>query len=296
MRFLTLEGGQLGALSGERVVDLAAAAGALGMALPAATLVELVERGDSGAEAAWALCLRALERGIATRPVSAVRPRAPIPCPRRNIICIGKNYREHVKEVAATAIGGTGIPEQPIFFTKATTAVIGPGDPIPSHAEVTDKLDYEAELAIVIGSEARDISPERAMDHVFGYTAINDVSARDLQAAHVQWFRGKSLDGSAPMGPAIVHRSAMPALEQIRICCWVNGELRQDGHLGQLIFDIPSILVTLSSGMTLLPGDIIATGTPKGVGAGFKPPRFLVPGDEVAIEVTGAGRLVNRVA
>ena len=134
------------------------------------------------------------------------------------------------------------------------------------------------------------------MEHVFGYTAFNDVTARDLQTAHVQWFLGKSLDGAAPTGPVVVHRSAMPSPELIRVRCWVNGELRQDGHLGQLIFDVPTLIETLSRGMTLLPGDMIATGTPKGVGAGFEPPRFLAAGDEIAIEVSEAGRLVNRVA
>ncbi|MCG6964758.1 MAG: fumarylacetoacetate hydrolase family protein [Acidobacteria bacterium] len=296
MRFLTLEDGQLGVLIGERVVDLPAAAEALGAVPSVLTFGELVKSGDDQAEEAWELGLRASDAGIATRLFEEVHARAPIPRPGRNIMCVGKNYREHAKEIAATAIGGSGVPERPIFFTKATTAVIGCGDPIPSHSELTSKLDYEAEVAIVIGREARNLSPETAMDHVFGYTAINDVTARDLQAAHVQWFLGKSLDGAAPMGPTVVHRSAMPEPERIRVRCWVNGDLRQDGNLGQLIFDIPTLLVTLSRGMTLLPGDIIATGTPKGVGAGFEPPRFLVPGDEVAIEVTGAGRLVNRVS
>ena len=296
MRFLTLEDGQLGVLIEERVVDLSAAAEALGAPRPVLTLAELVRNGDEMAMAAWELGLRASDAGIATRPVEAVHPRAPIPQPLRNIMCVGKNYREHAEEIAATAIGGSGVPERPIFFTKATTAVIGSGDPIPNHSELTCKLDYEAEVAIVIGREARNLTRESAMDHVFGYTAINDVTARDLQAAHVQWFLGKSLDGAAPMGPTLVHRSAMPEPEKIRVRCWVNGDLRQDGHLGQLIFDVSTLLVTLSRGMTLLPGDIIATGTPKGVGAGFEPPRFLVPGDEVAIEVTGVGRLVNRVS
>lgn len=296
MKFLTLEDGRLGALVGEQVVDLPAAAEILEVARPARTLAELVAEGDPAAAGAWELAVRASEARVATRPLAAARPRAPIPQPRRNIICVGKNYREHAREIAATAIGGSGLPERPIFFTKATTAVIGSGDPLPSHAELTGKLDYEAEVAIVIGRRARDLSREAAMEHVFGYTAINDVTARDLQTAHVQWFLGKSLDGAAPMGPVVVHRSAMPAPEMIRVRCWVNGDLRQDGNLGQLIFDIPALLATLSRGMTLLPGDIIATGTPKGVGAGLDPPRFLTPGDEVAIEVTGVGRLVNRVS
>lgn len=295
MRFLTLEDGQLGVLIAEQVVDLPAAAQKLGAAAPAGTLAELVEIGDGATAVAWKLGLRAADAGVATRPFAAVHPRAPFPRPRRNVICVGKNYREHAKEISATAIGGSGVPERPIFFTKATTAVIGPGDPIPSHSELTSKLDYEAEIAVVVGRPARNVARENAMEHVFGYTAFNDVTARDLQAAHVQWFLGKSLDGAAPMGPVVVHRSAMPSPELIRVRCWVNGELRQDGHLGQLIFDVPTLIETLSRGMTLLPGDMIATGTPKGVGAGFEPPRFLAPGDEIAIEVSDAGRLVNRV-
>ncbi len=295
MKFLTLEEGQLGAMVSGMVADLGAAAAQLGRDRVPPTLLELIEAGDDAARRAWQLAQVAVEEGAAVRPLREVRPEAPIPRPRRNIVCIGKNYREHATEVAATALGGDGLPVRPIFFTKATTAVTGPGDPIPSHRELTSRLDYEAEAAIIIGKAGRDIPREAAMDHVFGYTAINDVSARDLQAGHVQWFFGKSLDGFAPMGPVVAHRSVMPPPGKIEIRCTVNGELRQRGNLGQLIFDIPTIIATLSAGMTLLPGDIIATGTPKGVGAGFDPPRFLLPGDTVTIEVTGIGTLQNTV-
>jgi len=253
-----------------------------------------VEAGDAAAAQVWARALREAERGRVEGRVGEVPLAAPIPRPRRNIICVGKNYRAHVNEVKATAIGA--LPEHPIFFTKATTAVIGPADPVPAHRTVTEKLDYEGEVALIVGCGGRDIEPESAWGHVFGYTVIDDLSARDLQARHRQWFLGKSLDGTAPMGSAVVHRSAMPPLEEIRVKTWVNGELRQEGNLGQLIFDVPTLLATLSRVMTLLPGDIIATGTPAGVGAGFDPPRFLQPGDLVEVEVTGAGRLSNRVA
>jgi len=276
-------------------VDLRVAAVALGSGGVSGTLAELVEAGDEGAGEAWSLAGDAVARGLAARPYTDCRPLAPFPAPRRNVICVGKNYRAHVDEVAATALQGGGAPERPIFFTKATTTVIGPGEPIPSHAGLTSKLDYEAEAAIVIGRGGRDIAPEEAWKHVFGYTAINDISARDLQAAHVQWFLGKSLDGSAPMGPLVVHRTAMPPPDELWVRSWVNGELRQAGNLGQLIFDVPTLIATLSAAMTLLPGDIIATGTPAGVGAGFDPPRFLEPGEEVVVEVTGVGRLANRV-
>jgi 2-keto-4-pentenoate hydratase/2-oxohepta-3-ene-1,7-dioic acid hydratase in catechol pathway len=187
-------------------------------------------------------------------------------------------------------------PEKPIFFTKATTAVIAPGAPIPAYPALTRKLDYEAEVALVIGRGGRDIPAAQAWQHVFGYTALNDVSARDLQKDHHQWFRAKSLDGFAPMGPVLVHRSAMPAAQALSVRCFVNGEQRQCATFDQLIFDIPTIISVLSAGMTLLPGDIIATGTPGGVGMGFTPPRYLQPGDEVVVDITGVGELCNPVS
>lgn len=297
MQFLTLEQGQLGALVGEAVVDLPAASNALGGAFKPSSLAALIELGDDAAGyGAWALAQRALKEGLATRLFSDVKPLAPIPRPKRNIFCLGKNYRDHAKEMVGKVDRGGEIPDKPIFFTKATTTVIGPGVPIPSHPTLTSQLDYEAELAVIIGREGRDIPSDEAMDYVFGYTAFNDVTARDLQNAHGQWFRGKSLDGFAPMGPVVVHRSAMPAPKDIAVRCWVNEEQRQRGTLAELIFDISTILSSLSAGFTLLAGDIIATGTPAGVGMGFSPPRYLQKGDEVVVEVTGAGRLVNRVA
>jgi len=296
MKFLTLEHGQLAVLVGETVVDLVEAGREMGAALNARSLSQLVENGDEEAHTAWALGKRAVAEGFTTRKFGEVKPLAPLPRPKRNVFCLGKNYREHAEEIARRVDTGDEIPKKPIIFTKATTSVIGPGATIPSHSELTSKLDYEAELAIIIGKQGRDIAQDRALDYVFGYTALNDVSARDLQAEHLQWFRGKSLDGFAPMGPVVVHRFVMPPPEEIEVSCWVNGEQRQKATLSQLIFDIPTIISVLSAGATLLPGDIIATGTPGGVGMGFRPSRYLHPGDEVIIEVTGAGRLVNRVA
>jgi 2-keto-4-pentenoate hydratase/2-oxohepta-3-ene-1,7-dioic acid hydratase in catechol pathway len=295
MRFLTLEHDQLGALIDGTVIDLPAAAAVLSADNPAATLAALVEAGDGAVGQVWALAQRALAEGVAVRPFEVVAPRAPLPVPRRNIFCLGKNYIDHAREMASKMQVSGEAPQVPIFFTKATTAVIAPGVPIPAYPELTRKLDYEAELALIIGTGGRDIAPQRAWEHVFGYTAINDVSARDLQKNHVQWFRAKSLDGFAPMGPVVVHRSAMPALTDIRVQSYVNGELRQNATFDQLIFDVPAILSVLSSGMTLLPGDIIATGTPAGVGMGFSPPKYLHPGDEVVVEVTGVGALRNPV-
>jgi len=308
MKFLTLENGQLGAVidtghgtnDNATVVDLTLASESLNVSLECTQMAQLVAANEATVERVWALAEQAVNANIACRPLSEVKPLAPLPEPRRNIICLGKNYRAHAEEMAKKLGGnssaGDAIPQHPIFFTKATTSVIGTGESIPAHREITDKLDYEAELAIIIGKGGRDISRQQAMEHVFGYTALNDVSARDLQKNHLQWYRAKSLDGFAPMGPVVVHRSVMPTPENIEIQCWVNGEQRQQATLDDLIFDIPSIIETLSAGATLLPGDIIATGTPAGVGMGFSPARYLQPGDEVVVEITGAGRLVNSVA
>jgi 2-keto-4-pentenoate hydratase/2-oxohepta-3-ene-1,7-dioic acid hydratase in catechol pathway len=296
MKFLTLENNQLGVLIGETVVDMPAAAAALPATLPAGTLGRLIEMGDDAATRTWELANRAVGQGKACRPYDQVRPGAPIPVPRRNILCLGKNYLEHAREVAAKLKLSDKAPSKPIIFTKATTAVIASGAPVPAYPHLTRKLDYEAELALIIGTGGRDIPAEQAWQHVFGYTACNDISARDLQKDHLQWFRAKSLDGFAPMGPVVVHRSVMPAPADIEIRCTVNGERRQSATFDQLIFDVPTIIAVLSAGMTLLPGDIIATGTPAGVGMGFSPPKYLQAGDEMVVEVTGAGALRNPVA
>lgn len=295
MKFLTLEDGQLGALVGDVVVDIAAAGRALSVQSSVDTLEALVIAGEEVATSVWALAQQAVANNCACRPFSEVKPLAPIPVPRRNILCLGKNYLDHAQEIAAKMQVSDKAPGQPIIFTKATTAVIAPGEPIPAYQAYTQKLDYEAELALIIGRDGRDIAAADAWDHVFGYTAINDISARDLQKDHHQWFRAKSLDGFAPLGPVVVHRSIMPAPEDIEVKCFVNGEQRQCATFDQLIFDVPTIISVLSAGMTLLAGDIIATGTPAGVGMGFTPPKYLQPGDEVVIDVTGVGELRNPV-
>lgn len=225
---------------------------------------------------------------------------APLPRPRRNVLCVGKNYRDHAEEFSrsgfdASTSSGDMIPKAPIFFTKAPECVIASGQPIRYPAGVSDQLDYEAELAVVIGVGGRGISRSEAFQHVFGYTLLNDVTARDLQARNKQWFLGKSLDTFCPMGPALVTADEWsPAGATIR--CWINEELRQEASIDDLIFDIPTLIETLSAGMTLFPGDIIATGTPAGVGIGFTPPRFLNCGDRVRVEVSGIGTLQNSVA
>ena len=234
--------------------------------------------------------------------------------PHRNVFCIGKNYSDHIDEVnkshaqrnaggdnsntpAPVAVEG---PKYPIWFTKAPECVIGPHpDKIESHKKLTKWLDYEVELAVIIGKKGRDIDPKNAMSHIFGYTVGNDVTARDIQKRHVQWFKGKSLDSTCPLGPAIVPHSEF--IEHgvdpgdIRVSTHVNGELRQDSTTSKLIFDIPTMISTLSAGFTLLPGDVILTGTPEGVGFAMNPPQVLKRGDEVIVAVEHIGALRNLV-
>jgi 2-keto-4-pentenoate hydratase/2-oxohepta-3-ene-1,7-dioic acid hydratase in catechol pathway len=230
----------------------------------------------------------------------ALKLKAPLPVPVRNIMCVGKNYREHAKEFTASGFDSSAssaadaIPTAPIIFTKMPQSVIGPDEPILYPTGVSDQLDYEAELAVVIGKAGRGIPLASTMEHVWGYTIVNDVTARDLQAKHKQWFLGKSMDTFAPMGPWCVTADEVD-LASAGIRCWVNGELRQDAKFTDLIFDIPTLISTISAGISLMPGDIIATGTPAGVGIGFKPPRFLAKGDTISMEVDGIGRLTNPV-
>lgn len=238
--------------------------------------------------------------GAASQALADVVILAPIPRPGRNIMCVGKNYHEHAAEFQNSGFdsssGGQDVPDVPIIFTKVPESVIAPGDEIDGTMDHDGTLDYEGELAVVIGKGGRGIAPEQAYDHVFGYTIINDVTARGVQKRHKQWFLGKSCDTFCPMGPAIVTPDELPGLTERRIRTWVNGELRQDAAFKDLIFDIPTIIATLSRSITLYPGDVIATGTPAGVGIGFNPPRYLQAGDEVKIAVDGIGELVNRVA
>lgn len=230
-------------------------------------------------------------------PLDRVELTAPIPAPRRNIICVGKNYQDHAREFArsgfeAGAVKGKDIDDFPAVFTKLPSSVVGPGAIVNLRADLTSSVDYEAELAIVIGTGGRDIPPGKAFGHIFGYTIINDVTARDRQKNHKQWFLGKTLDGFCPMGPFITTADEVEA-GNLDVKCWVNGELRQDANTRDLIFDIPTLVSTISAGTTLLPGDVIATGTPAGVGIGFDPPRFLKSGDSVRISISGLGDLTN---
>jgi 2-keto-4-pentenoate hydratase/2-oxohepta-3-ene-1,7-dioic acid hydratase in catechol pathway len=232
-------------------------------------------------------------------PLDKIKLLAPL-IPRRNIFCVGKNYRAHAKEFAgsgyeAGAVKGSEIDEYPAVFTKPPSTVIAHLDPVDLHPLITSAVDYEAELAVVIGKPGRDISAANALDHVWGYTIVNDVTARDRQKNHKQWFLGKALDTFCPMGPWITTADEL-VVNNLDVKCWVNGELRQSANSSDLIFDIPTLIATISAGLTLQPGDVIATGTPAGVGIGFAPPRFLKAGDEVSVEISGIGTLTNRFA
>jgi len=228
--------------------------------------------------------------------VSDVNLEAPIPLPRRNIWCVGRNYHEHAKELSASVFkdSSTNTQAWPIVFTKVPECVVGPFDSVHlPGAQVSEQIDYEAELAVIIGKGGKNIAKVDAMQHVFGYTIVNDVTARDVQMRHQQWDMGKSFDTFCPMGPWMVTSDEIDGTHT-RVRCIVNGEQRQDGPTENMIFDIPTLIETISRGITLFPGDIIATGTPAGVGMGLKPPRYLKTGDVVRVEIDGIGHIENK--
>ncbi|MCU0931510.1 MAG: fumarylacetoacetate hydrolase family protein [Serpentinimonas sp.] len=228
-------------------------------------------------------------------PLASVQLEAPIPLPRRNIWCVGRNYHEHAKELQGSVFKANNANPAvwPIVFTKVPECVIAHGQPVQlPGAAASEQIDYEAELAVVIGTGGKNIARKDAMKHIYGYTIVNDVTARDVQMRHQQWDMGKSFDTFCPMGPWIVTADELDGTHT-RVRCWVNGELRQDGRTEDLIFDIPTLIETISRGITLYPGDIIATGTPAGVGLGMNPPVFLRTGDVVKIQIDGIGTLEN---
>ena len=229
-------------------------------------------------------------------PMDQVTLLAPIPRPRQDVLCLGMNYKAHEAE-AARYDADAFTKERPVavYFSKRVNEAVAPGGDIPRHAGLVEKLDYEVELAVILGKDARDVSAENAADYIFGYTIVNDVSARDLQTGHKQWYFGKSLDGFTPMGPCIVTADEIAFPPALDISSTVNGEVRQHSNTAQFLTDIPTLLAELTAGMTLLRGTIIATGTPAGVGMGFDPPRFLKTGDTVACTIEGIGTLTNTV-
>lgn len=279
---------RVGIVTNDRLVDLQSVARRKKLRVPN-DLIGVIEETPT-------LALRALGReaeawvksGRESVPLTKAKLLAPIPRPRKNIFCMGRNYAEHARE------GGVAPPEVPVFFTKPPTAVIGPETPVIHH-RVTHSLDYEVELVAVMGRRGRDIPAAKALDYVFGYTIMNDVTARDLQHRHQQWFKGKSLDTFAPMGPWIVDRPAIPNPQALRLSMRVNGETRQNSTTASMLFTVAQLIETLSAGMTLEPGDLLATGTPAGVGMGFTPPKWLQAGDVVEAEIQGIGVLRNRI-
>lgn len=255
-------------------------------------MVDFVALGDDGLAAAAAVV-------DANDPIPAgeFRLLAPIR-PRNNVMAVGRNYHEHAKEFSDSGFDASEvkmIPDHPIIFTKATSSIIGPGDAIDTANDPLGTTDYEGELGVVIGPGGQRISRDAAFDHVYGYVVMNDVTARDLQKQHVQFFIGKSAATYCPMGPAIVTADEIPDITQAVLRTTVNGEPRQESPISQLIFDIPALIEALSAAVLLEAGDVIATGTPSGVGIGFDPPIYLQPGDVVEVSIDGLGTLTNPV-
>ena len=294
MRIATFEAGgapRVGLVEGERVLDLAAARKRLDGVEGPATVLELIASPD-GLASARSVLGRAGPAPDDWHKLDAVGLLAPIPRPAKNVFCVGRNYKLHIEEAARMRGAEPSYPKVPEFFTKPPTTVVGPGVDIRL-PNVTKKLDYEVELAFVIGKTGRDIRAEDAAKHIFGFTIVNDVTARELQIEHGQWFKGKGLDTSCPMGPWIVTADAFDISKGHRISLTVNGETRQDERTSDMLFDCAQIVESLSAGLTLEAGDIIATGTPSGVG--FIPPVWLKDGDVIEASIEGIGSLRNTV-
>ncbi len=288
-------------LSTGDMLDIARAAqdlaGPDGDILRAGSVQHLIDGGMSAIQALEGLVEQA-EAGLHSDAiVPADTPLlAPIPVPRKNLFCVGRNYAKHIAEGDKAQKQKVGVTDYPVFFTKPPTSVVPPEGDILIFPTVSEAIDYEVELAIVIGRTGRNIARADAYDHIFGYTILNDVTARDVQRRHGgQYFKGKGLDGSCPIGPVIVTADAIADPHDLSIGLTVNGEQRQNGNTTDMIFDIPTLIASLSEGLTLEPGDILATGTPSGVGYAMEPPRFLKDGDMVNCSISGIGTLSNTV-
>ncbi|MBN8942238.1 MAG: fumarylacetoacetate hydrolase family protein [Rhizobiales bacterium] len=298
MKFVTFsmtDGAHLGLVDADhQVIDLTAAWPAVSAASAPRDVADLAVLGTEGLAITAEIAKVANARRLDLASLTLL---APVPRPARNVFCVGRNYKDHIDEgLRAQGLAPKPLPEAPEFFTKSPAAVVAHGDTVPVHAKATKRLDYEVELAVIIGRRGIDIPRAEAMDHVFGYTIANDVTGRDLQRRHGQWFKGKSLDRSCPLGPVVVHRSVIGDTPDLAIRMRINGELRQDSRTSRMIFDIPAIIEQLSLGMALEPGDIIATGTPSGVGYAMEPPRALGVGDRMEAEIEGIGTLANVIA
>jgi 2-keto-4-pentenoate hydratase/2-oxohepta-3-ene-1,7-dioic acid hydratase in catechol pathway len=286
MKLVTYEadgGARIGALVQGGVVDL-------GMIAP--DMLSLIDRGEAG----LAQARSAVEAAGDVLPMERVRLLAPIPRPRKNIVCLGMNYAAHAYESCRAKGLPEKLPEHPVFFTKSPTTVIGPGAAIPHDPTVTAQLDWEVELGFVLGRTGKNIPKEDALGYIFGYTVINDISARDLQGRHQQFFKGKSLDGTCPMGPCIVTADELPDAGDLALSLRLNGKTMQDSRTRDLVFDIPTIVAALSRGQTVEAGDVVSTGTPSGVGMGLDPQTWLKAGDVLEAEIERIGVLRNTVA
>jgi 2-keto-4-pentenoate hydratase/2-oxohepta-3-ene-1,7-dioic acid hydratase in catechol pathway len=294
----------MGIVQGDEILDVDLAAHALTLIGPDQVL-DFLEQQEK-----YTAVLQAILDKAAGRPFSEVKTfsasgaahllsevelAAPIPRPRKNIMCMGRNYAEHAKEWDAVGGREAYIPTEAVIFTKAPTTVNGPYGTIVVDPHVSEQVDWEVELGVVIGKTGKNIREEDALDYVFGYTILNDVTARDLQERHRQFFKGKSIDGYCPMGPWIVTADEIADPQNLAISCRVNGVTKQDDNTGMMIFSVRQIIAVLSLGMTLEPGDIIATGTPGGVGHARKPPEYLKAGDIMETEIEGIGILRNPV-
>ncbi len=295
---------RIGIIQGNEVIDVDLAARALNI-IPHEQMLDLLDHYEQGMIELHAILDKAGGRPFsevktfteigAVHELSDVQLAAPIPRPRKNIMCLGWNYAEHAKETARIRGQETKVPEYPVIFTKAPTTVNSPYGNIVIDPAVSEQIDWEVELAVIIGKGGKNIREEDALSHVFGYTVLNDVSARDLQSRHKQFFKGKSIDGYCPMGPWIVTADEIENPQQLTVRLRVNGVTKQEGNTSMMIFPIRTIIAILSKGMTLEPGDIIATGTPSGVGFARNPPEFLKAGDVMETEVEGIGTLRNVV-
>ena len=281
---------RLGAVQGDRMIDITASRG--DSASGPHSLLALIKGGPEAWQRTSAL---ALEEDCVSHALTDIVWHAPIPRPEKNVVCVGMNYAAHVREGAIARGREVKIPTVPVFFTKAVTSVTGPNADVPVDRSATNQVDWEVELGVVIGKAGINIPKASALDHVFGYTVINDVSARDLQSSHLQFFKGKSLDGFCPMGPVVVTADEFGDPQSKRIRLSVNGTTKQDSTTGDMIFDVVTLIEWLSKSMTIDPGEIIATGTPEGVGLGRTPPEYLKNGDVVEAEVEGIGVLNNRI-
>ena len=284
---------RLGVVRPDGMIDVAALAAGTPLGPATASLLSLIDAGP----AAWDDLRQTVDAASAAPrvPLADVRWHAPIARPRKNIMCLGLNYAAHARESARARGRDVKLPEAPVIFTKAPTTVNGPFADVPVDRGATSQVDWEVELGVIVGRTGRNIAADRALDHVFGYTAINDVTARDLQQRHVQFFKGKSLDGFCPMGPMVVTADEFGDPQAKRLTCRVNGVVKQDGSTSDMIFPVRSIIEWLSRGLTIEAGDIIATGTPEGVGMGRTPPEYLQDGDVLETEVEGIGLMRNRI-